>query len=65
MALNANRLDRPPYRTYVLLGDSEMAEGSQWETIQLAAHYQAANLVGIIDDAVTIGCAFNAENPGV
>jgi transketolase len=49
MALNASRLDRLPYRTYVLLGDSEMAEGSQWEAIQLAAHYRAANLVGIID----------------
>ena len=49
MALNASRLDRLPYRTYVLLGDSEMAEGSQWEAIQLAAHYQLANLVGIID----------------
>jgi transketolase len=49
MALNASRLDHLPYRTYVLLGDSEMAEGSQWEAIQLAAHYEAANLVGIID----------------
>lgn len=49
MALNAARLDQLPYRTYVLLGDSEMAEGSQWEAIQLAAHYRLANLVGIID----------------
>jgi transketolase len=49
MALNATRLDDLPYRTYVLLGDSEMSEGSQWEAIQLAAHYRAANLVGIID----------------
>jgi transketolase len=49
MALNAARLDQLPYRTYVLLGDSEMAEGSQWEAIQLAAHYQLSNLVGIID----------------
>jgi transketolase len=49
MALNASRLDRLPYRTYVLLGDSEMTEGSQWEAIQLAAYYQASNLVGIID----------------
>jgi transketolase len=49
MALNASRLDDLPYRTYVLLGDSEMSEGSQWEAIQLAAHYKTANLVGIID----------------
>ena len=49
MALNASRLDRLPYRTYVLLGDGEMAEGSQWETIQLAAYYKTNNLIGIID----------------
>ncbi|MBI4794599.1 MAG: transketolase [Deltaproteobacteria bacterium] len=49
MALNAKYLDRLPYLTYVLLGDSEMAEGSQWEAIQLAAHYELDNLIGILD----------------
>ncbi len=49
MALNAKYLDKLPYRTYVLLGDSEMAEGSQWESIQIAAHYKLNNLVGVID----------------
>lgn len=49
MALNAQRFDELPYRTWVLLGDSEMAEGSQWEAVQLAAHYKLANLVGILD----------------
>jgi transketolase len=49
MALNAKYLDKLPYRTYVLLGDSEMAEGSQWEAMQLAAHYKLNNLIGIID----------------
>lgn len=49
MALNAKYLDKLPYRTFVLLGDSEMAEGSQWEAIQLAAHYRLDNLVGILD----------------
>ncbi len=49
MALNAKYLDKLPYRTYVLLGDSEMAEGSQWESIQIAAHYKLNNLVGILD----------------
>ncbi len=48
MALNA-KLDQLPYRTFILLGDSEMAEGSQWEAIQVAAHYRLDNLVGIID----------------
>jgi transketolase len=49
MALNAKYLDKLPYNTYVLLGDSEMAEGSQWEAIQLAAHYKLNNLIGVLD----------------
>jgi transketolase len=49
MALNAKYIDKLPYRTYVLLGDSEMAEGSQWEAMELAAHYKLDNLVGVLD----------------
>jgi transketolase len=49
MALNARYLDRLPYRTFVLLGDSEMAEGSQWEALAIASHYKLDNLTGIID----------------
>jgi len=48
MALNA-KLDKLSYKTYVLLGDGEMTEGSVWEAIQLASHYKLNNLVGIID----------------
>ena len=49
MALNAKYLDKKDYLTYVLMGDSEMAEGSVWEAIQLASHYHLDNLIGIID----------------
>ncbi len=49
MALNAKYLDKLPYWTYVLLGDSEMAEGSQWEAMQVASHYRLDNLIGIVD----------------
>lgn len=49
MALNAKYLDKLPYKIYVLLGDSEMAEGSNWEAMQIASHYKLDNLVGIID----------------
>lgn len=49
MALNAKYIDKLPYRTYVLLGDSEMAEGSIWEAMQIASYYQLDNLVGMID----------------
>ncbi len=49
MALNAKFIDHLPYRTYVLLGDSEMTEGSQWEAMQVARHYRLDNLVGVLD----------------
>ena len=45
----AAKLSKRTYYTYVLLGDSEMAEGSNYETIQLASHYKLNNLIGIID----------------
>ncbi|MFO0754021.1 MAG: transketolase [Thermodesulfovibrionales bacterium] len=49
MALNAKYLDKLPCKTYVLLGDSEAAEGSVWEAAQLAAHYCLDNLIGVLD----------------
>ncbi len=49
MALNAKYLDKLPYKTYVLLGDSEMAEGSNWEAMMSAAHYKLDNLIAIVD----------------
>ncbi|HZV36902.1 MAG TPA: transketolase [Verrucomicrobiae bacterium] len=48
MALCA-RLDKLDYRTYVLLGDGECAEGSVWEAAALAGVYQLNNLVAIVD----------------
>ncbi len=48
MALNA-KLDKLSYKTYVMLGDSEMAEGSVWEALQAASHYHLNNLIGILD----------------
>ena len=49
MALAGKYLDRLPYRVWVLCGDSEMAEGSMWETFEHAAHYELDNLTAIID----------------
>lgn len=48
MALSA-RFDHRPFYTYVLLGDSECAEGSVWEAAELAAHNKLNNLVAILD----------------
>ena len=49
MALNGKYLDRLAYRVWVLLGDSEMAEGSIWEAFDKASYYKLNNLVGILD----------------
>lgn len=49
IALAGKYLDRLPYRVWVLLGDSEMAEGSIWEAIDKAGHYRLGNLIGIVD----------------
>jgi transketolase len=49
MALNAKYLDKLDYRTYVLMGDGEVAEGAVWEAAELAAYYKVDNLVGIVD----------------
>jgi len=48
MAL-ASRIGGIEFFTYVLLGDSEMAEGSVWESIELAAHYKVHNLIALVD----------------
>ena len=49
IALAAKRLDRLPYRVWVLCGDSEMAEGSMWEAFEHGAHAGLDNLTAIID----------------
>ena len=41
MALNGQYLDKLPYRVWVVLGDSEMAEGSVWEAFDKAWSLQA------------------------
>jgi transketolase len=45
----SGRLDKRDFRTYVLLGDSEVSEGQIWEAAELAAYYKTDTLVGIID----------------
>ncbi len=43
------KMDNLPLRVWVLLGDSEMAEGSNYEAFELAGHYGLNNLIAIID----------------
>jgi len=48
IALGAKK-DGAPYRVFTLLGDGELAEGSNWEAAMMAAHYKLDNLVAILD----------------
>jgi len=45
----AKKLQGRASRVFVLLGDSEIAEGSVFEALQLASHYRLNNLVAIVD----------------
>lgn len=49
VGLAGKYLDKLPYHIWVLLGDSEMAEGSVWEAFDHASHYKLDNMVAILD----------------
>jgi len=48
MAL-AGKMDKASYRVFTLLGDGELAEGSNWEAAMAASHYKLDNLIAIVD----------------
>lgn len=48
MAL-ANKMNKKTYRTYVVMGDGELAEGSVWEGAMAAGHYKLDNLCAVVD----------------
>ncbi|RYV51183.1 transketolase [Pengzhenrongella frigida] len=45
----AAKLDGSPRRTFVLLGDGELQEGSNWEAMMTASQYGLANLTAVVD----------------
>ncbi|HVF84500.1 MAG TPA: transketolase [Abditibacteriaceae bacterium] len=45
----AARLDKRDFKVWVILGDSEMAEGSVWEAFAAAGEYGLNNMVAIVD----------------
>ncbi|WP_035741908.1 transketolase [Arthrobacter sp. MA-N2] len=49
VALAGRSLDKLPFHTWVLCGDSELAEGSIWEAIDKAAYYNLGNLTAVVD----------------
>jgi transketolase len=48
MALGA-RIQKKAFHTFVMLGDAELHEGSNWEAAMAAAHYRLSNLTAIVD----------------
>lgn len=48
MALGA-RIQKQEFHTFVMIGDGELHEGSNWEAALAAAHYKLANLTAIVD----------------
>ncbi|MFG3018933.1 transketolase [Streptomyces sp. NPDC048254] len=49
IALSGKRLEHGRYRTWVLCGDSELAEGSVWEAAEHAGYEHLDNLTAIVD----------------
>lgn len=45
----AEKMDKRNNNVFTLLGDGELAEGSNWEALLTAAHYKLDNLVAIVD----------------
>lgn len=45
----AAKIAKQEWRTFVLLSDGEMDEGSNWEALMFSAHHHLDNLVAIID----------------
>lgn len=48
MALGA-RIQKKDFHTFVMIGDGELHEGSNWEAAMAASHYRLANLTVIVD----------------
>ena len=45
----AAKLQGSPRRTFVVLGDGELQEGSNWEAAMTASHYELSALTAIVD----------------
>ncbi len=57
----AGRIDKSKRRIYCLVGDGELQEGSNWESIMLAGHQQYGNLVLVVDKNKCQGCRLTSE----
>ncbi len=57
----AAKMDNASYKVYTMMGDGELAEGSNWEAAMMAAHYNLDNLVAILDHNALQITGTNAE----
>ena len=57
----AGKKDKKDYRVFTMLGDGELAEGSNYEAAMMAAHYKLDNLVAILDHNTLQITGTNAE----
>jgi transketolase len=49
MAYSMKYFEKSPNRVFCLMGDGEMAEGSNWEAMNFASYHKLDNLVAIVD----------------
>ncbi len=60
------KLQNKTYKTYCIVGDGEMQEGSNWEAIQFAVKHELSNLIIIIDNNKLQAMDFtNKEDIGI
>jgi transketolase len=45
----AAKLRQAPFRTFVVLGDGELQEGSYWEAAMTGAHHRLSRLTAVVD----------------
>lgn len=57
----AGKKDKLAYRVFTLIGDGELAEGSNWEAAMFAAHNKLDNLIAILDHNTLQITGYNSE----
>jgi transketolase len=45
----AAKMKKQSYRTFVLISDAELNEGSVWESLMFASHHRLSNLIVVVD----------------
>jgi transketolase len=54
MALGLRKLEKSPAKVYVLMGDGELAEGSNWEAASAASMHKLDNLIWFLSTEIRL-----------